>query len=136
MVSYVGLSLLTWIFLCFFAVMDQLSTYWDVEITSEAIGKKEAERRENNVLQKFLWKRFDYKTAAFVSLVMQWILYSIVALLVFLVKDDIVALAALILSVMMGSFMVTGNFLYYMRCYRLKERYPKKYKKLIRDYIE
>jgi hypothetical protein len=136
MVSYVGLSLLTWVFLCFFAVMDQLSTYWDVEITSEAIGKKEAERRENNVLQKYLWKRFSYKTAAVISLILQWIVYSIVALLVFLTKDDIVALAALVLSVMMGSFMVTGNFLYYMRCYRLKERYPKRYKKLIRDYIE
>ena len=136
MVSYVGLSLLTWVFLCFFAVMDQLSTYWDVEITSEAIGKKKAERRENNVLQKYLWRHFSYKTTAFISLILQLLVYSIVALLVFLTKNDIVALAALILSVMMGSFMVTGNFLYYRRCYRLKERYPKKYKKLIRDYVE
>ncbi|NYZ76513.1 hypothetical protein H0N98_04655 [Candidatus Micrarchaeota archaeon] len=136
MVSYVGISILTWIFLCFFAIMDHVSTYWDVEITSEALGKKDAEKRENNIFQKFLWKRFSYKTAAVIGLILQWIVCSIVALVVFLTKDDIVALAALVLSVMMGSFMVTGNFLYYRRCYRLKERYPKKYKRLIRDYIE
>jgi hypothetical protein len=136
MVSYVGISILTWVFLCFFAVMDQLSTYWDVEITSEAVGKKEAEKRENNILQKFLWKRFSYKTTAVISLILQWIVYSIVVLVVFLIRNDIVALATLILSVMMETFIVTGNFIYYMRCDRLKEMYPKKYKRLIRDYLE
>jgi|SRR5271157_987139 len=136
MVSYVGISLLMWVFLCFFAIIDQTSTYWDVEITREALGKKDAEKRENNIIQKFLWSRFSYRTSAVISLLLQWIVYSIVALIVFLLRSDIVALAALVLSVMMETFIVTGNFLYYRRCDRLKERYPKEYKRLIRDYIE
>jgi hypothetical protein len=136
MVSYVGISILMWVFLCFFAVMDQLSTYWDIEITREALGKKAAEKRENNLLQKFLWKRFSYKTSAIISLFSQWLVYSAVALIVFSIRNDVVALTALVLSVMMETFIVTGNFIYYMRCYRLKERYPKEYKRLIRDYTE
>jgi hypothetical protein len=136
MVSYVGISVFVWAFLCFFAIIDQTSTYWDIEITREALGKKEAEKRENNVFQKFLWRRFSYRTSAVISLLLQWLVYSIVALVVFLLRNDIVALAALVLSVMMETFIVTGNFLYYRRCDRLKERYPKEYKRLIRDYIE
>jgi len=136
MVSYVGISVLMWAFLCFFAIIDQTSTYGDIEITREALGKKEAEKRENNVFQKFLWSRFSYKTSAVISLLLQWLVYSIAALVVFLLRNDVVALAALVLSVMMETFIVTGNFLYYRRCDRLKERYPKEYKRLIRDYIE
>lgn len=136
MVSYVGISVLMWVFLCFFAIIDQTSTYWDIEITREALGKKEAEKRENNLFQRFLWSKFSYRTSAAISLIMQWIIYSIVALVVFFLRSDVVALAALVLSVMMETFIVTGNFLYYRRCYRLKERYPKEYKRLIRDYTE
>jgi hypothetical protein len=133
MISFPELLIFTWAVLCIFAVMDQLTTYRAVKFTTEALGKKQSESRESNMLQRFLWKHFNYEISAMLGLLIQWTFYSIVIFIFSFTKNDFLILASLVLITMIESSIVTSNFLYYRRCRNLKRKYPKDYKKLIKD---
>jgi|GEM_PF-6742921 len=133
MVSSVQLSIFTWFMLCLFALLDQLSTYRAVKFTTEALGKKLSESREQNPFQKFLWKHFSYEVSAVLGLILQWFFYTLAVVFVYLINNDFVMLALLSFFSAFEASIMTSNFLYYRRCRNLKRRYPKSYRKLMRE---
>jgi len=133
MVSSVGLSIFTWVMLCLFAVMDQLSTYRAVKFTTKALGKKLSESREGNPFLRFLWKHFSYEVSAVLAVFIVWSFYTIAIAILLLLNNDFAILALLaFFSAFEGSVM-TSNFLYYRRCRNLMGRYPKDYRRLMKD---
>lgn len=133
MISSYELSVFTWIMLCLFAMMDQLSTYRAVRFTTAALGKKLSESREQNPFQKFLWRHFSYEISAVLGLLLQWSFYTIAVIILFLINNDFAILALLAFFSAFEASVMTSNFLYYRRCRNLKRRYPKDYKRLMRD---
>jgi len=133
MISSYELSVFTWAMLCLFAMMDQLSTYRAVRFTTAALGKKLSESREQNPFQKFLWRHFSYEISAVLGLLLQWSFYTIAVIILFLINNDFAILALLAFFSAFEASVMTSNFLYYRRCRNLKRRYPKDYKRLMRD---
>jgi hypothetical protein len=113
--------------------MDQLSTYRAVRFTTAALGKKLSESREQNPFQKFLWRHFSYEISAVLGLLLQWSFYTIAVIILFLINNDFAILALLAFFSAFEASVMTSNFLYYRRCRNLKRRYPKDYKRLMRD---
>ena len=133
MISSAELSVFTWFMLCFFAMMDQLSTYRAVKFTTKALGKKLSESREQNPFQKFLWRHFSYEMSAVLGLLMQWFFYTFAIAVLWLINNDFAILALLSFFSAFEASIMTSNFLYYRRCRNLKRRYPKDYKRLMKD---
>jgi hypothetical protein len=133
MVSSVEISVFAWLVLCLFAMMDQLSTYHAVKFTTAALGKKLSESREANPFQKFLWKHFSYEASALLGLLIQWVFYTIAVIILSLINNDFATLGLLAFFSAFESSIMTSNFLYYRRCRNLKRRYPKDYKRLMKD---
>ncbi|VVC71952.1 Uncharacterised protein [uncultured archaeon] len=133
MVQNLEIVAFAWAASTFFSAMDSFSTYRAVKITAEALGKREAEEREASPLQRFLWQRMGYKPALFFGFALQSFLYTVVLAAVYLSGSGFIAIVALTAITALGASIATANFVYYMRCMKLKRRYPKSYKKLIRD---
>jgi len=133
MVSSSELSVFTWFTLCFFAMMDQLSTYRAVKFTTKTLGKKLSEGREQNPFQKFLWNHFSYEVSAVLGLLLQWFFYTIAVMVLSLINNDFAILALLAFFSAFEASIMTSNFLYSRRCRNLKMRYPKDYKRLMKD---
>jgi len=133
MISSSEISIFTWVVLCLFAMIDQLSTYRAVKFTTKALGKKLSESREQNPFQKFLWRHFSYEVAAVLGLLIQWVFYTIAIIILSLISNDFAMLALLALFSAFEASIMTSNFLYYRRCRNLKRRHPKDYKRLMKD---
>jgi len=133
MISSVELSIFTWVALCLFAMMDQLSTYRAVKFTTAALGKNLSENREQNPFQKFLWRHFSYEASAVLGLLLQWSFYTIAVVILLLINNEFALLALLAFFSAFEASIMTSNFLYYRRCRNLKRRYPKDYRRLMKD---
>lgn len=133
MLSSLELSIFTWFVLCFLAVMDQLSTYRAVKFTTATLGKKLSESREQNPFQRFLWKHFNYEVSAVLGLLTQWCFYTIAVGAVYMFNNDFAILALLAFFSAFEASITTSNFLYYRRCRNLQRRYPKSFRKLMRE---